>query len=98
MSKDYNEDFDDFNGTALNESARKFESMIQNNESHYLDEITYESLSNFYIDNNRWDLAEKACDLGLQQYPYSLELLLNQSQLFVNTLAYDQALEMLERA
>ena len=74
MNIEFNDNFDDIEDRDIRQSAAKFEEMILNNESHYLNEDIYESLSEFYLEKSDWVLAKKACQIGLSIYPYSLEL------------------------
>ncbi|AWV99932.1 tetratricopeptide repeat protein [Arcticibacterium luteifluviistationis] len=98
MNIEFNDNFDEVGDKGISQTAKEFEAMVLNDESHYLNEDTYESLSEFYIEKSDWVLAKKACQLGLDQYPYSLELLLNRTQLHVNELEYEEGLELLDKA
>ena len=95
MMLEFDEQFGQSNKNKLVASAKKFEAMIAKNDDVYFDEETFENLTEYFLTHGKNDLAEKACSLGLQKYPYSLELLLNSVQLKMNEGNFDQALELI---
>ncbi len=90
--------FDEFNETAISEVAKRFENMLQKKESIYFSEETFESLSEYYLVNLKFDLAMKVCNAGLKHYEHSLDLMINKVQLLVNMFELEEATELIERA
>jgi tetratricopeptide (TPR) repeat protein len=52
-------------------SVQRFEEMLKNQELVFFDLETYESIIDEYVDEGNYQKALKACELALEQYPYS---------------------------
>jgi hypothetical protein len=63
------------------ESVQRFERMLKNHEHPFFDLETYEQIVEHYIENGKWNRALQACELGLENYPYSVDLLLDKAHL-----------------
>jgi len=98
MQHEFSDRFDGFDDADVKASAERFEEMLKSKETIFFDEETYEQLSEYYLLKSKWDMAMKACRIGLQQYPYSLELLLDKVQLHANYEQFDEAMEVLDTA
>ena len=64
------QDFEDRREETLH-SVKRFESMLKRMESGFFDLDTYEQIVEHYMDEGKIVDAMKACDLALEQYPYS---------------------------
>ncbi len=82
----------------MKETLRRFERMLKTDIKEFFDLDTYEQVAEHYLDQGDWEKAIKACDLGLENYPYSLELILSKAQLLANRNQFEHALELLEKA
>jgi tetratricopeptide (TPR) repeat protein len=98
MQHEFSDRFENFDDADVKASVERFEEMLKSKETLFFDEETYEQLSEYYLLKSRWDMAMKACRMGLQQYPYSLELLLDKVQLHANYEQFDEAMEVLDKA
>ena len=98
MQHEFSDKFDSFDDADVKASVERFEEMLKSKETIFFDEETYEQLSEYYLLKSKWDMAMKACRIGLQQYPYSLELLLDKVQLHANYEQFDEAMQVLDRA
>jgi glucuronate isomerase len=98
MQHEFSDRFDGFDDADVKASAERFEEMLKSKETIFFDEETYEQLSEYYLLKSKWDMAMTACRIGLQQYPYSLELLLDKVQLHANYEQFGEAMEVLDTA
>ncbi len=64
--------FDDHNDSQ--ESVKRFEDMLRNNNNEYLDENSYDYIIHHYLRQGKHDKAIKACQLALEHHPLSIEL------------------------
>src|SRR4028119_2464174 len=79
------------------EAIRKFEEMLKHGEAIFLDLETYECIIGQYMEEGKYEKALTACQIALDQYPYSTELMLDIAQVLVNTQQFDEAMEWLEK-
>lgn len=56
------------------ESIKRFEQMVQNDYCEYLEVHTYCHIIQYYHQYGQFEKALKACNIGLEQHPFSLEL------------------------
>src|SRR4051812_28839045 len=82
----------------MKETLLRFERMLKTSEPEFFDLDTYEKVTGHYIEKGDWDKAFQACERGLADFPYSLDLLLSKVQLHANRGEHDLATEILERA
>lgn len=80
-----------------NEALERFESMTNENREVYFDVHQIENLFEFYIDNSRYDLAEKILTIGLKQHPQAHTLQVKSTILLAEQGMYDEALEILNK-
>ena len=83
-----------------NSSLVKFEKMLKTNQILFFDAIEFESIIHYYIDFARFNLAKKALKMGMEQHPYSIELMLLQSEIFLfdgSLTAAENLLEQIEK-
>ncbi|MFT6203054.1 MAG: tetratricopeptide (TPR) repeat protein [Spirosomataceae bacterium] len=94
MSQDHRNRREDPN---IKESALQFEAMLNNKESHFMEEITYESLADYYLVNGKLELATIACEMGISSYPHSLQLQLLRAELYIGKYEFTKALNLLDQ-
>ena len=82
----------------MKETLLRFERMLKSSEPTFFDLDTYQKVTGHYIERGDWEKAFKACERGLEDFPYSLELLLSKVQLLANRGEQELAMEILERA
>jgi tetratricopeptide (TPR) repeat protein len=78
-------------------AVRRFEEMLRNRESVFLTLETYEQIIDHYADEGKFKQALHACNLAVEQYPYSTDLLLDMAHLMVQNQQPKEALEILEK-
>ena len=79
MQHEFSDRFENFDDADVKATVERFEGMLKSRETVFFDEETFEQISEYYILAGQWDMAMKACSMGLEQYPYSLDLLLDQA-------------------
>lgn len=85
------DNFDDPNA-ALN----RFETMLKTNDVYFFDALEFEDIIIHYLSFSKVQLAKKALQLGLEQHPSNIELLLLQSELLIMDEKYEAAALLLE--
>jgi tetratricopeptide (TPR) repeat protein len=80
------------------ESVQRFERMLKSDEQPFFDLDTYELIVEHYIEIANWKLALKACKMGLDSYPYSLELMLDKAHILAHNQRFVEAIDLVERA
>jgi tetratricopeptide (TPR) repeat protein len=91
------QDFEDRHEDVL-QSVKRFESMLKRAESSFFDLDTFEQIVEHYMEEGKFEEASQACEIALEQYPYSVELMLCKAELSSSLGEYDEALEILARA
>jgi len=64
-------------------SLSKFESMLKTNNVYFFDSVEFEEIIQYYLDNGKHSLANKAVKLGLEQHPTSVVLKLLKIELLI---------------
>lgn len=89
----YDNSFDD---EAL-EAVRKFEDMKKNNQSCFFDVVEFESIIDFYIENNNSSKAFEAASLASSQHPNSISIQLRKAKVYLDKGRAVEALRILKR-
>ncbi len=89
---DHDEDKD-----GLNELLERFEQMLKDGKHFFFDTEEYEDLVEHYIQHNDLKLANRALNMGMEQYPGSTVLLIRQAQLLISSNKAEKALKVLAR-
>ncbi len=82
--------------------VQKFERMKKNNENYFFDVIEFETIIDFYLDNDNSSRAFEAATLATEQHPYSVSIQLRKAKVLlekgraVETLRILKKLENLE--
>ena len=66
----------DPNSANFQDSIDRFEKYLQLQEDSYFDIETLEQLAEHYLTEGKLEECMKACEMGLKQQPYHLELIL----------------------
>jgi len=74
------------------ESLKRFEEILKSGESTFFDFSTFEFFISHYIGANELDKALKACNLGLEQYPYNSQLKIDLAQIYADSGDFKNAL------
>lgn len=89
----YREDREEFR-----ELLSQYENLRMGRKPSFLAEESFEKIIDYYDEQENIPKAMEACDLGIEQYPYSLSLLIKKSDLLLATQQYKKALQVLEQA
>ncbi|MDA8900860.1 tetratricopeptide repeat protein, partial [Flavobacteriaceae bacterium] len=84
------------NSEELQSSITKFEQMLKTNRVSFFDAQEFEDLIVHYLSFGDISLAKKALQLGLNQHPSNIELMLLQSELFIMDEKFKAAVELLD--
>ena len=80
------------------EWVQKYESMLKNQNAGFLDLDAYEYIIYHYVNQNEPAKARVACELAMETYPFSSELLLDYAHVLANCGENDTALEVVKKA
>ncbi|MBS1574351.1 MAG: tetratricopeptide repeat protein [Bacteroidetes bacterium] len=89
----YREDREEFR-----ELLKQYENLRSGRNHSFLDEDSFEKVIDYYDEQENIPKAMEACDLAIEQYPYSSSLLIRKSDLLLSTQQYQKALRVLEQA
>lgn len=93
LDPEYNEDREDIASTLL-----RFEKMINQEEDSFFDIETLEKIADHYFTFAQYEQALKACDLGLNHFPYTLELIILKSQILGELQKPEEGIELIENS
>jgi len=80
-----------------NELIKRFEHHL-NEGSEYFDVDAFEEIINYYLDRGKYNKALEAAKLGVEQFPFSSELMTFNAQILFNLEDLPKALEMVDKA
>ena len=89
--KDFN-----FNEIETFELVQKYEELMRKQQNFYFDVIEFETIINYYLDNEEFVNAADTIKMAIDMHPYSSEIQLLQAELNVSLKKYDEALKILE--
>ncbi|NLV19293.1 MAG: tetratricopeptide repeat protein [Bacteroidetes bacterium] len=81
----------------VREAVLKFERMKRNNEKYFFDVIEFESIIDYYIDNNNAGKAYEAAALASQQHPNSVSIQLRKARVLLDKGRAVETLKILKR-
>ncbi|HOO99497.1 MAG TPA: tetratricopeptide repeat protein [Bacteroidales bacterium] len=81
----------------INQAVQKFERMRKNNESYFFDVVEFESIIDYYIENNNSVKAYEAAALASKQHPYSVSLQLRKAKVLLEKGRAVEALGILKQ-
>lgn len=74
----------------------RFEQMLKTNQVYFFDAVEFETIIQYYIDTGEINLAKKALQMGINQHPFHIDLLLLKSELLIFDDAHDEASQLLD--
>ena len=74
---------------------KKFEEMLKTKENYFFDIEDFLDIVDHYIILGEFNMAEKAINFGLEQYPQNVDLLLFKTELFSFNNQLDKAFDLL---
>ena len=81
----------------IKHAVQKFEKMKRNNESYFFDVIEFESIIDYYIENNNPSNAAEAAALATKQHPNSVSIQLRRARVMIDKGRGVEALRILKR-
>lgn len=84
IDKTIMDDFDLYFDDETFEAVRKFEVMKRNRTTCFFDVDEFESIIDFYLDNNNTAKADDATGLAMQQHPNSMSIKLRRARLLLD--------------
>jgi tetratricopeptide (TPR) repeat protein len=76
----------------------KFENLKHGRPNAYLDEVDFETLTDYFEDSEQYSKALEVAQLGVEQYPFSASLLIRKADFLIVNKRYNQALQTLQKA
>ena len=92
MECESNKNFDIF------QLVRQFEEMMLTGNEIYLDEKSFQQLTDYYVNEHELANAGKVTREAVKIYPYNLHFRIQQIELFIQLRQYDQAMTAVEDA
>ncbi len=84
-----------YNEIEIFELVQKYEEFIRLSKSFFFDVLEFETIINYYLDNEELANASGAINTAVSMHPYSSEIQLLKAELFVTEKKYDDALLIL---
>ena len=78
------------------ELIRKFEAFLKNRENHFFDEESLIQIICYYSVHDKLNQALKAANIALDQFPYSVDITIEKSDVLVKMEKSDEAVELLD--
>lgn len=82
----------------IKELVRQFQNLKAGRGHSFLDEESFEKVIDYYDDIEDLPQALEAAEMGIEQYPYSSQLLVKKADLLIATRHYHEALDILGHA
>ena len=76
----------------------RFETSIKAGQAVFFDLDDYQKIVDHYSVKGKNSKALKACEQGIVQYPFSVDLMLDKAQILSNMEKFTQALNLLDHA
>ncbi len=80
----------------MQELLRIYQNLKSGRSSHFIEEEDFERIINHFDDRQELNLALEAADVGIQQFPYSAQLMFKKADLLIANRQYLEALELLD--
>lgn len=78
--------------------VKQYEQMLRTNQYCYLDVEAYEYIIGHYIAANEIDSAKQACEIALEAYPYTTEILVDYAHVLATSGENKSAMEVIKKA
>jgi tetratricopeptide (TPR) repeat protein len=82
----------------LKELLRQYQNLKQGRSHSFLEEEAFERIIDYFDDKDNLPEALEAAETGLEQFPYSSQLMIKKADLLLATRKYREALDVLETA
>jgi tetratricopeptide (TPR) repeat protein len=82
----------------LQELLKQYQNLKQGRSHSFLEEDAFEKIIDYYDEKDDLNEALLAAETGLEQFPYSSQLMIKKADMLLATRKYHQALEVLEMA
>jgi tetratricopeptide (TPR) repeat protein len=82
----------------MDELLRLYNARKAGRSNSFLDEESFEKIINYFDEKEDLAQAQEACDMGVEQFPYSSSLLFRKADILIATRRYREALEVLDLA
>jgi len=83
---------------SLKELLKQYRQLLQGRQHPYFEEDDFERIIDYYDESEQLVEALEASEMGLQQFPYSSQLMIKKADLLLATRKYKEALAVLETA
>jgi tetratricopeptide (TPR) repeat protein len=93
----YMQEFLHTNHDEAPEDIDRFEKMVAGKKELYFDVHQIENIFEFYLDNDKYEKADRILQLGLRQHPSSTSLLLKQASVLSDQGRVEEAQDILDR-
>src|SRR5690606_41775065 len=80
------------------ELIKRFNDYLKNKKFTFFDLEDFVFVIDHYLHAGKFNKALKICNLGITQYPFSVDLLLDKAQILINIEEYEEAMQYLEKA
>ncbi len=82
----------------LNTLIKTFETQVKNHTLEFYKIEQLEEIVGHYMEQGKNKMALTACSIAIEQYPYSITLMIEKAQILTNLEKFDQSLGILEKA
>ena len=82
----------------MNEILNAYQNMKKGKSHYFLDEDSFEKIIEYYNDKNNPEESFVAVNMGLEQFPYSAQLMIKKADILIGLQRYNEAEEVIERA
>ncbi|KIC92989.1 tetratricopeptide repeat protein [Flavihumibacter solisilvae] len=82
----------------IEELLRQYNDRKSGRSSYFIDEESFEKIINYFDDAEDLAQAQEACDMAVEQFPYSSTLLIRKADILIATRKYQDALSLLDLA
>lgn len=82
----------------LKEILRHYYNLKNGRQHAFIEEETFEKIIDYFDDKESLPEALEACELGMEQFPFSAPLMVKKADLLIATRKYQEALEILDQA
>jgi tetratricopeptide (TPR) repeat protein len=83
---------------SMGELLQQYRQLLNGKQHFLLEEDDFERVIDYFDDGDQLPAAMEAADMGLQQFPYSSQLMIKKADLLLATRKYKEALDVLDTA
>lgn len=89
---------DNFEEDDFQEAVTRFKKMVKTNTTNYFDVFEVEGIIDHFLEDGRFNLAQKAVETGLRLHPSSISIKIRQAMVFMHEGRLEECLEILNMA